>query len=163
LDRDTVRSKRLIRQLLAQDAPAFLRAALPILKRQSGSPGAQFLAAALAESGLLLEVLADPGMSKACALEAARAAIAHDSAAGVTVAGALVKSVSGHAELLNAEQAGRIMEVLCEISDGNRIFPSLVRLLRHGDASVRSKAVLMIGRGSRSTKWVRRRLEDTDP
>jgi hypothetical protein len=28
---------------------------------------------------------------------------------------------------------------------------------------VRSKAVLMIGRGSRSTKWVRHRLEDSDP
>src|SRR5581483_2076277 len=41
--------------------------------------------------------------------------------------------------------------------------PSLVRLLRHPNPHIRSKAVLLIGRGNRSPKWIRQRLVDTDP
>src|SRR5205085_1468063 len=62
----------------------------------------------------------------------------------------------------NVEQHARLMEILAAISDGARIFPSLVRLLRHPNPHIRSKAVLMIGRGNRSPKWVRQRLADTD-
>jgi HEAT repeat protein len=163
LDRDTVRCKRLIRQLLAEDSTAFLRGATAILKKQADSAGAHFLIALLAESGLLLEALIDPGLTREAALELARAAMAHDSVADVTLARALVQGLTGSEEALGTEQAGRVMDVLSEVSDGTRIFPSLVRLLRHSDRNVRSKAVLMIGRGSRSTKWVRHRLEDNDP
>ena len=49
------------------------------------------------------------------------------------------------------------------ISDGARIFPFVVRLLRHANPHIRSKAVLMIGRGNHSPRWVRERLADTDP
>ena len=38
---------------------------------------------------------------------------------------------------------------------GVRIFPSLVRLLRHPNPHIRSKAVLLIGRGNQSAKWLR--------
>jgi HEAT repeats len=163
LEWDTVRSKRLIRQFLEEDAEAFLRAAMTVLKKEPDSPGIQFLIAVLVESGLLLQVLTDPGLSRERALEVARAAMAHDSMTDVILARLMAQSLSGPDEELSAEQTGRIMEVLGEISDGSRIFSSLVRLLRHPNSSVRSKAVLMIGRGSRSTRWVRHRLEDADP
>jgi HEAT repeats len=163
LDRDTVRCKRLIRQFLADDEAGFLRGTMGILKSQADSPGAQFLVSLLAESGLLLQALVDPALSKEGASEVARAAMAHDSMADIGLARALVNDLTGSEERLNSEQIGRIMEILAEISDGTRLFPCLVRLLRHPDRNVRSKAVLMIGRGSRSTKWVRHRLEDSDP
>jgi hypothetical protein len=38
-----------------------------------------------------------------------------------------------------------------------------MRLLRHPNAYLRSKAVKMIGRGSRSVKWVMGRLSESDP
>jgi HEAT repeat protein len=164
LDRDTVRCKRLIRQFLEEDSAAFLRAATSILKKQADSPGAQFLIALLVESSLLLQVLSDSGVSRECAFEVARAAMAHDAMTDVTLARALVQTLSEPEPSLNLEQISRIMEILEEISDGARIFPSLVRLLRHASSNVRSKAVLMIGRGSHSTQWVRHRLSaDTDP
>jgi hypothetical protein len=163
LERDTVRCKRLIRQLLEEDGTAFLRGALAILKQQADSPGAHFLVALLTESGLLLSVLADAGLSIETALEIARAAMVHDPLADVALARALVHALAEPGEPVNAEQAARIMEILGEISGGGRIFPSLVRLLRHSNANLRSKAVLIIGRGNHSTRWVRHRLDDTDP
>jgi hypothetical protein len=163
LDRDTVRCKRLIRQFLGEDQAAFLRGTMAILKRQEDSPGVQFLIALLVESGLLLQALVDPGLSKESALEVARAAMVHDAMTDVALARAMAQNLAEPGAPLNHDQMGRIMEILEEISDGARIFPSLVRLLRHSNPNVRSKAVLMIGRGSRSARWVRHRLADTDP
>jgi HEAT repeat protein len=56
-----------------------------------------------------------------------------------------------------------LMEILCEIADPARVMPSLMRLLRHPNAYLRSKAVKMIGQGSRSVKWVMGRLSEPDP
>jgi hypothetical protein len=55
------------------------------------------------------------------------------------------------------------MEILDEVSNGNRIMPSLLRLLRQPNPQLRSKAVLMIGRSSRNVKWAQTRLGDADP
>ena len=41
--------------------------------------------------------------------------------------------------------------------------PSLMRMMRHPNPYLRSKAVKMIGRGSQSTKWVMGRLSESDP
>ena len=54
------------------------------------------------------------------------------------------------------------MEILGEISDRILILPSLMRLLRNANPHLRSKAALMIGRGSRSLTWAKRRLTDSD-
>jgi hypothetical protein len=40
---------------------------------------------------------------------------------------------------------------------------SMLRLLRHPNPYLRSKAVKMVGRGSKSPKWVRQRLNEADP
>jgi HEAT repeat protein len=55
------------------------------------------------------------------------------------------------------------MDILCEIADPGHIMPSLMRMMRHPNTYLRSKAVKMIGRGSLSAKWVMGRLSESDP
>jgi len=55
------------------------------------------------------------------------------------------------------------MEILCEVGDPSRMMASMSRLLRHSNAYMRSKAVIVVGRGSKSAKWARQRLNETDP
>jgi hypothetical protein len=109
-------------------------------------------------NGLLLPALSDGALNRDRALALAQSAARLDPNVDVGLARLLAESAGDE-----AEHHGRLMEILAAISDGIRIFPSLVRLLRHPNPHIRSKAVLMIGRGNRSAQWIRQRLSDTDP
>jgi hypothetical protein len=163
LGADTVHVKRLMRQLLEQDPEAFVRETPRVFAAQPETPGARHLVLLLSERGLLLKVLSAPGVSKERALQMARAAASVAPSTDITIA-------RGLADMLEAPETSevlhhitRLMDILAEISDVARIFPSMVRLLRHPNPHIRSKAVLMIGRQSRSAQWVRHRLSDSDP
>jgi HEAT repeat protein len=73
----------------------------------------------------------------------------------------LAESAAGEGEAI-ADPA-RLTEILAEIADTSRMLPPLMRLLRHPNPYLRSKVVKIIGRGGRSVKWVRGRLNDPDP
>jgi hypothetical protein len=163
LDRDAARSKRLIRQLMEDDQDAFLQTALPILRAHLDSVGAQYVVGVLSASGLLVKALIDPQLTREQALALAQTAARVDSNAEMTLARALADTVADADAEAHTEEHARLMEILSTISDGSRIFPCLVRLLRHGNPHIRSKAVLLIGRGNRSANWVRQRLGDSDP
>jgi HEAT repeat protein len=163
LDRDPVRSKRLIRQFVDEDQAAFLRSAIQLLAADTDSRGARHIVAVIVEAGLLLPALYNPLLTRERALALAQAAASIDPTIDVALARTLADDVSAAQSSGEFDQHARLMEILAAISDGVRIFPSLVRLLRHTNPHIRSKAVLMIGRGNRSAKWVRQRLADTDP
>jgi hypothetical protein len=163
LDRDAARSKRLIRQLMEEDQNVFLRTALPILQTHLDSVGAQYVVGVLSTSGLLVRALTDPQLSREQALALAQTAARVDSNAEMALARALADTVADADADAHTDEHSRLMEILSAISDGSRIFPCLVRLLRHRNPHIRSKAVLLIGRGNRSANWVRQRLGDSDP
>ena len=163
LDLDTVRSKRLIDQLLEGDQTEFARRAAAVLKNDSESRGACYLLGVLTTHGLLAPVLCDPGFSLKQALELARAACLANRMADVLLARALAESVELADDPTCLACAARVLEILAEISDASRIFPALVRLLHHPNPHLRSKTVLAIGRVKRSAQWVRQRLGDKDP
>jgi HEAT repeat protein len=163
LDRDAARSKRLIRQMLQDDHAGFLRIALPVLKSSLDSAGAQYVIGILSESGLLVKALSDPQLTREQALALAQTAGRMDSNAEIAIARALSDTVGAADAGDRVDEHARLIEILAAISDGSRIFPLLVRLLRHPNPHIRSKAVLMIGRGNRSANWVRQRLGDSDP
>jgi hypothetical protein len=163
LDRDAARSKRLIKQFLDEDRHVFLRSAIPILRADMESHGAQYLIGIITANGLLLPALCDPQFTREQALAMAQAASRMDPNAELALARFLAEEISDTGAAPHAEDHARLMEILAAISDGSRVFPSLVRLLRHANPHIRSKAVLMIGRGNRSANWVRQRLGDADP
>jgi len=162
-DRDAVENRKLIRELLERDREAFYSSALDILRTQGDSRGCQYLVTLFVAYDLLRRALCDPMLSRPQALTLARSATRIDSMTDVSLAKALAESFGDEGEPMPAEHASRLMAVLSEISDGSRIQSSLMRLLRHPNPYLRSKAVKMIGRGSRSVRWVQSRLQESDP
>lgn len=160
-ERDAKENRELIRGLLDDDREAFYSNTIEILKTGADSRGAQCLVALLVANDLLLPALCDPALTPDQALSLARAAIRVDSAADVHLARRLADCVTGGGSI-QPEDTGRLLDILGEISGGTRILPSLIRLMRHSDPHLRSKAVLIIGRGSRSVTWAQRRLSEED-
>lgn len=163
LDRDSVRCKRLIRRMLDEDRAAFLKSALQVLKGDMDSSGAHYLVALILGNGMLVAALCDSELGKDKAVALARAASRIDPNIDVFLARTLADRVAAPECSAGFEADALLMEILGVISDGTRIFASLVRLLRHSSPQIRSKAVLLIGRGNRSPRWLRQRLSDNDP
>lgn len=162
-DRDGPAGRRRIAQLLEADPDTFRDAAVETLKTPGDSRGLHFVIALLASHGLLLAVLCHPALKREQVLMAARAALRADPMADATIAKSLADGVMSSDPSLRPKNVDRLMDILSEISDGPRILPSLMRLLRHPDPHLRSKAVKMIGRRTRSAKWVRNRMSEADP
>jgi HEAT repeat protein len=158
---DATAYRKLIRDIFDSDRGLFYSTAIDILKTSSDSRGAQYLIALIVADGLLLRALCEPELSRDQAIAVARAAVRVDPMADAMLARALADSVVGNSEAI-ADPA-RIMEVLSEIADSNRVLPSLMRLLRNSNPYLRSKVVKLIGKGSRSVKWVRAKLAENDP
>jgi hypothetical protein len=157
-ERDPSGIRKLIREMLDVDAPLFLQNALTVFREQPESRGSQYVVTLLVAHELLLPALCDPSLDREQAMALARAALRVDSMADMALAKALVSQAP---ETL--ADPDRLMDILDEISGGTRILPSLLRLLRHANPHIRSKAVLMIGRSSPGVRWVERRLADEDP
>lgn len=163
LDVDTARCKRVMRQYLEDQPDAFLKNAVRLLLKQPENHGTRYILGLLAERGLLLRVLCMPGFTSEQALAMARAAIGAAPAADRVLARGFADLIEEPGAAGDLDNVTRLMEILIEVCDSARIFPSLVRLLRHPNPHLRSKAVLVLGRHSRSTQWVRHRLDDADP
>lgn len=161
-DADANGNRRLIRELLDNDPVLFYASSIEILRDFVESRGAQYLIALLVANGQFLDVLCDPGLTREQALALGRAAVKADPLADTALARAFVERVTGEGSVM-VRDANRLMEIVCEIADPARILPTMMRLVRHSNPYVRSKSVLMIGKGSRSVKWVRQKLNDVDP
>jgi hypothetical protein len=143
---------------LEQDPQAFQEGAVRVLR--SSARGIQYVVSLLVTSNHLLEVLCDASLTREEAVMLARTAMQADKMTDINLAMRLAGDAS---PAISGVAAGRLMEILDEVSNGNRIMPSLLRLLQHSDPQLRSKAVLMIGRSSHSVTWVQSRLGDADP
>ena len=159
---DPSTSRNRIRDLLDNDGELFYGTSIEILKTSGDCRGAHYLVALFVSSGLLLRALCDPALSREDALSLGRAARSVDPLVDVALARSLADNAMGSGAIQIADPA-RLMDILCEIADAGRIMPSLMRMMRHPNAHLRSKAVKSIGRGSLSTRWVMGRLGESDP
>jgi hypothetical protein len=159
---DATTSRQQIRDLLDNQRDLFCATSLEILKTTGDSRGAQYLVALLVANGMLLQAICNPDLSKEEALALGRAARRVDPMTDVTLSRSLADSGAGGGTVHIADPA-RLMDILCEIADPAHIMPSLMRMMRHPNTYLRSKAVKMIGRGSLSAKWVMGRLSESDP
>ncbi len=159
---DASASRQQIRDLLDNHREIFCASSIEILKTTGDSRGAQYLVALLVANGMLLQAMCNPDLSKEEALSLGRAARRVDPMTDVTLSRSLAESGAGGGTVHIADPA-RLMDILCEIADPGHIMPSLMRMMRHPNTYLRSKAVKMIGRGSLSAKWVMGRLSESDP
>ncbi len=158
-DGDVATYRDEIRGLLKTDPQAFLDGLIRALRSNGNPRGIQYVAGLLLAGDYLFGVLANPSLTRQEGAALTRAALQVDSMADVGIA----KRLAGEASHLTKVAVMRLMEILDEVSDGNRIMPWLLRLMRQSEPQVRSKAVLMIGRASRSVRWLHSRLGDGDP
>ena len=161
-ENDAVANRRQIRDMFEADRELFYDAGMDILRTAGESRGAQCLLSVLAANGLLLRALCNPELSREEAVVLGRLALRVDPVIDVALARSLADSALSQGAAAIADP-GRIMDIVGEIAEPGRIMPSLMRLMRHPDANLRSKAVKMIGRGSHSVKWVMGRLSESDP
>lgn len=160
-DRDTVANRQRMSDFLEREPEVFYRTTIEILKKETGSRAAQYLVALLISGDLLFRALCDPELDGERAGELAREARLGDSAIDIRLARQLADSNSSVGALAPG-MAERLLEIVDRISDGNRLLPSLMRILRHDNPYLRSKAVLMIGRSGRSLSWIQKRLQESD-
>lgn len=159
-DQDTTAGRSRITELMEKDPRSFQEGVVRILKSSLDSGGAQFVINSLVTSDFLMPTLCDPGLTLQEAVSLGRIAMQTDPMMDVNLARKLADSVALGVPVSNAD---RLLNVLGEISPGDRIAGSLMRLLRRSDPALHSKAVLLIGRGNRSVKWVLSRLANADP
>jgi HEAT repeat protein len=149
----------LIHDLLKQDRPRFLSAAIRLLKIHERSRGTEYLISLLVFEDLLVAALCDAELTPRQALSLARAAHGADP----QVESAMARELAAATLAGDSERARRLMDILSQISDGTRILPWLMRLLRHSNPYLRSKAILLVARGSRNVKpEVRKGLSEPD-
>src|SRR4051794_13854555 len=158
---DAMGSRKLIRDLLDNDRQQFYSIAIEMLRDLPDSRGVQYLIAMIVANGLLLEALCDPALNKDQAIMLGRAAVRVDPMADAGLARGLADSETGQGSVF-VRDAPRLMEILCEVGDASRMMSSMLRLLRHPNPYLRSKAVKVVGRGSKSAKWVRQRMNEPD-
>jgi hypothetical protein len=162
-ERDANTHRKLIQEIQQYQPESFYSTTIQILRKGMDSPGAKFLISLLVARRLLFRALCDRALDREQALALARHAIHVDPAADAALAHQLADSAGAGPDFSSRGEAGRLMEILSEISGGPRLLPSLMRILRIANPYLRSKAVLMIGRGNRSVKWARSRLSESDP
>lgn len=162
-DRDVPAHRKLIADFLESDPESFRRGCVQVLKSATDSRGVEYVVSLLVSRDLLFAMLCEPTLTDEQALAVARMAARVDPLVDVVLARRLADAVIADPGASGLGVAGRLLEILGKISDGGRILPSLMRLLRNANPYLRSKAVLMIGHGSRSVKWVKGRLAESDP
>jgi hypothetical protein len=160
-DRDPVTNRKHITEFLQFQPGVFYQVAMGFLKKDVDSRAAQYLVALLVHGNLLFRALCDPALDRERAIELARQASRGDPKVDIKLARELADSGAADAGVAPG-MAERLLEIIDGISDGRRILLSLMRMLRHDNPHLRSKAVLMIGRSGRSLNWIEKRLRETD-
>ena len=159
LEREPETDTKEIDRLLERDPTAFQEGVVHLLRSDIGPRAIEFIVELLVSRGRLFDMLRRRSLTRDEAVEVARTAIRIDPKADLDLA----RRLAAEAPTLSSSAATRLLDVLGEVSDGKRLLPSLLLLLRASDARVRSKVVLMMARTNRSVDWARKRLADPDP
>jgi hypothetical protein len=152
-------TRETIRELLNTDPRGFFSAAVPALLEKGAGPGRQYLLALLLARGLIPQCDPD-AVTLPQEIELCRAAAAQDPQLERKLASRILNVMRTEPEALT--EAERALHILAAISDGTKLAPVLVQLLRHENARVRSKAALMLARASRNPGTVAALLEEPD-
>jgi HEAT repeat protein len=131
------------------------------LKGGSQTPGHAYLLNLLVENDLLPQALAnDAEFSFAEAVDFVTIASRIDPLLDTKLARWTLNRLRGESAERATPAARRILNILERTSTSNRLASILVQLLRIPDPAIRSKAALLLGRGTRGVRWA---LGERDP
>ena len=142
--------------LLVRNPAVFQRAAAKHLLNGGDEQGCRLLIWVLQREGRLVELVLDPRIAS---LEEA-----------VPLAGVIKKVINQvDVHLAKAlqdasdESALRILRLMAEVCDSNRVLPPLMRILRERGPQLRSKAAFIFARHCRNALFIENALQDPEP
>jgi hypothetical protein len=139
------RAKQAIRQLLLASPAKFLMASIPLVASVEEHEGIDFLVGLLAANEMVAPSICNPNL---CTLEeairfAGRAACLDP---GIDIQIMRVAWNSYSSSSPDWTVIARVLEILTHVSDGTRILPQLLQLMRGKDPKIRSKIALLVVR-----------------
>lgn len=156
-------AKQSLQQLLLGDAKTFCTAGIRVLARDKTSAGSRYLAYLLAESKHTILALLDPdSCSLADAMAAAKAVAEAGKKLETALEMALGKALREQSTGRNSARVLRTLDLLAAAAAQSCWNSFQVELMAYPDKLVRSKAALLIGRQTRNSAWLGRRLMDRD-
>lgn len=164
---DPLGSTHAIRELLLRNPSDFYGIALRVLGDGGGEdlgPGLETLVSLLHENELLPFVLTDlEAISAPTAIALAQALARFDPLFDTRLLKHLFRD--DYAALFQMETARleRVLEILDAISDCTRLVSFLMKLQRHPDRRIQSKAALLTVRAHRNATWLQSLLSSEDP
>jgi hypothetical protein len=152
-----VTASRVFRELWDGAQPEFLDEALRALCTLPNSFGAdQLLRHAAGDPHTLARIVDPSGLALDDAIRLVARMQAVDACTDVRLLQVVLDAP-------DSPGAARILEIVPAVSDYTHLRTLLPKLLRHTDARVRSKAVLLMGRLNQNCGWLEQRLTDIDP
>jgi HEAT repeat protein len=159
---DPSRARNVLRNLLNDNPEEFCKAAAPFLAGNGKTASGRFLNELLGGKGLL--PLCNPALlSLEDEIAIARSVVEMDPLLDIKLARRISALMSGPGRgPSEVAAAQRILEILAAITDGARILPILIQVLRDPDGRLRSKAALLVGRTNKSAQWVEQVMREPD-
>lgn len=156
-------ARRAMRELLGRAPGKFYAASLQVLKASGASPGQDYLISLLLENDLLSIALADPdAFSTQTAVALAKNLHRMDPHLDAKLMRKMFREDGSCATDFDPISGYRILEVIDAISDGTRLVPGLMKLLRHKDKKLQSKAALLLARAHHNPEWFQGQLTHAD-
>ncbi len=157
-------ARRAMRELLFRSPGRFYGASLQVLKTGISSPGHDYLITLLLENDLLSIALADPdAFSVQNAVALAKNLHRLDPHLDAKLMKKMFAEDGSCATDVDPASGYRILEVIDAVSDGTRLVPGLMKLLRHKDKRLQSKAALLLARAHHNPEWFQAQLTHADP
>lgn len=149
----------------ASDAPAmFAPVAVSMLLTASQTAGFRYLAMLLVKQPTLFKELADPNLfTREQAVTLSRRLMTVDGSIDIRFARQLPGRNGSVDDTIDGPKAERALDILDEISLGQRVVPILSHLTRHHDQKISSKATLLVGKRVQNIAFAKRIInEETD-
>lgn len=161
-------AKRGMRELLSRSPSKFYVSALQILRGgdtgEGLGPGLEMVVNLLHENELLLFALTDvESINSATAIALSHGLVRMDPHFDAKLLKHLLRD--DHVTIFQVEtvRMERVLEILDAVSDCTRLMPFLMKLQRHPEKRIQSKAALLTVRAHRNADWLQSQINSPDP
>ncbi|MDX1981021.1 MAG: HEAT repeat domain-containing protein [Bryobacteraceae bacterium] len=157
-------ARRAMRELLSRAPARFYSASLQVLKASEPTPGHDYLISLLLENDLLSIALADPdAFTTKTAITLARNLSRMDPYLDAKLIRKMFREDGTCAADADPAAGHRILEIIDAVSDGTRLVPALMKLAKHKDKRIQSKATLLLARAHHNPEWFAAQMTNQDP
>jgi len=153
--------RRAIRELLVRQPERVCAAALDLVKNDGTGEGYDYLISLILDNNLLLLALANPNAFPPKTVAELAAGLSRiDQQLDVKL---LHLALDLTAEVPQCARVPHVLDIIDEISDCSHLAPFLMKLAKHPNKRIRSKAILLLVRAHRNVDWLQQQMSDDDP